>query len=245
MRAGADLRLLRAAVLAAACATLAAAGHLSASGTSVSPWALAAGWAAAFAVAVPLAGRERRSVAAFAAFLGIGQLALHSLYTLGAGTSATTQHHGDSGPVAQARLLLCNDHALTLTDASATRIVRAAGLDPVAPASSAGAHGLLPTGGMLLAHLLAALAAGWLLRSGEAALWRLVRLAAHGPLPLRRAMVLAVSLYAGLLPDAPSPVRPARTAHHPTPATRGTPLPDTVTRRGPPVRTARLFALPA
>ncbi|MFI7274184.1 hypothetical protein [Streptomyces sp. NPDC049879] len=231
--------MLRAAVLAAACATLAAAGHLSAGGTGVSPWALAAGWAAAFAVALAPAGRERRSLPAFAAFLGIGQLALHCLYSLGTAMPPAA-HHGGGGPVAQARLLLCNDHALTLTDASATRIVRAAGLDPVPPAPAAEAHGLLPSGGMLLAHLAAALIAGWLLCRGEAALWRLVRLAARGPLPLRRALLLAVSLYAGLLPDAPDAVRPARTAHHPTPVTQGTPLPDTVTRRGPP-----LFALAA
>ncbi|MFG2138827.1 hypothetical protein [Streptomyces sp. NPDC048650] len=39
-------------------------------------------------------------------------------------------------------------------------------------------HCLLPSLPMLLGHLLAALAAGWLLRRGEASLWRLVRLSA-------------------------------------------------------------------
>ncbi|WP_129841407.1 hypothetical protein [Streptomyces sp. RFCAC02] len=242
MRAGADLRVLRAAVFAAACATLAAAGHLSAGGLGVSAWALAAGWAAAFLVALPLTGRERRSLPALAALLAAGQFLLHGLYSLGA-TGAG--HHG-GGAIAQAHRLLCNDHALALTERSATRIVAAAGLDPAAPAADAGgaAHGLLPSGGMLAGHVLAALAAGWLLRRGEAALWRLVRLAARRPFTLGRVLFLARLLCADLLPGVPV-VRPARTGHHATPATSGTPLPDVVIRRGPPARTAHLFALAA
>ncbi|MYY86544.1 hypothetical protein GT044_35755, partial [Streptomyces sp. SID335] len=47
---------------------------------------------------------------------------------------------------------------------------------------SMGGMGLVPSLPMLLAHVLAALAAGWLLRRGDLALLRLVRLAdgAHG-----------------------------------------------------------------
>jgi len=59
---------------------------------------------------------------------------------------------------------------------------------------------------MLLGHLLAALVAGWLLRRGEAALWRLIRLSVRGaaglaarcPAVLRRARALLSALAAGV-----------------------------------------------
>ncbi|MBL1067960.1 hypothetical protein [Streptomyces sp. 7-21] len=249
MRAGADLRLLRAAVFAAACATLAAAGHLTASGPGVPPWALAAGWAAAFAVAVPLAGRERRSAPAMAALLAAGQLALHCLYCLGQHTASASGAGGRGGVVAQAAGLLCNGHALQLTPGEARRIVTAAGLDPVGggpqPPAGPGPAGALAdsaaallTGPMLLGHLLAATAAGWLLRRGEAALWRLVRLSrrlapADSPLrALRLALRLALAVAARLLP-AVRPPRP-RTGHLPPRPLSGADLPGAATRRGPP-----------
>ncbi|GAB2894154.1 hypothetical protein [Streptomyces mayteni] len=248
MRAGADLRLLRAAVFAAACATLAAAGHLSAGGPGVPAWALATGWFAAFAIAVPLAGRERRSTPALAAALGAGQLALHALYSLGQlgtghGGAAGGGHPG--GTIAQARRLLCNDQVMALTEARAAHIVSAAGLDPAGGAATA-AHDWLPSGPMLLGHLLAAVATGWLLRRGERALFRLLSLARLGdadrafPIALdtlapalRRALRLAGLLCAGatLLPPARRRPHPA---HRPAPAVAGIVLPHALTRRGPP-----------
>ncbi len=268
MTAGAGLRLLRAAVFAAACATLAAAGHLTTGGPGIALWALALGWIAVFVVAVPLAGRERRSAPALAAVLAVAQLALHCLYCLGqhagthataaggSGSSGTAGHGHHSAALELANRLLCNDHAAGLTEAEATRIVTAAGLDPTGPAGTAapamphpGGAGLadavasLASWPMLLGHLLAALVAGWLLRRGEAALWRLVRLSVRWstealaalatlPLPgyLRR---LLRALFGGPRPYAPAG-RPPPPGHHPTPATRGTVLPHAVTRRGPP-----------
>jgi hypothetical protein len=251
MRAGADLRLLRAAVFAAACAALAAAGHLAAAGPGIALWALALGWAAVFAVAAPLAGRERRSTPAIAAALATGQLALHCLYCLGQHGGEGGGAHGASGGgvMAQAARLLCNDHALHLTGAEATGIVTAAGLDPAAPdphqagataESLADAVATLGSVPMLLGHLLAATAAAWLLRRGEAALWRLVRLSTR---TVAQALafflnVLKTLLRALRLGDAtPSyaPVaRPPHRGHHAATATTGTVLPHAVTRRGPP-----------
>ncbi|MGC3002234.1 hypothetical protein ACPF8X_28615, partial [Streptomyces sp. G35A] len=55
-RSGRGLRILRAAVFAAVCVVLAGAGHTLASCTAVPLWTLGAGFAAALAVAAPLAG---------------------------------------------------------------------------------------------------------------------------------------------------------------------------------------------
>ncbi|WP_326598133.1 hypothetical protein [Streptomyces sp. NBC_01803] len=269
MRAGADLRLLRAAVFAAACATLAAAGHLSTAGPGIPLWTLATGWAAAFAVALPLVGRERRSLPAIAAILAAAQLALHVLYHLGQHGTLTARFGGGSssgggggggggGPVALAARLLCDDHAVDLTQAEAVRMVRAAGLGPHAGHGGTGAAA--STGGdsclgdaiaslaswpMLLGHLLAALTAGWLLRRGEAALWQLITLSTQLP-PLRRALRLARVLSGGgPRANVPAPLLPPRADRAFLPAPRGVVLARAVTRRGPPARTAHRFTLAA
>ncbi|MDT0309856.1 hypothetical protein RM780_23290 [Streptomyces sp. DSM 44917] len=280
MRAGADLRMLRAAVFAAACTALGAAGHVSAAGGGIPLPALAAGWAVAFAAALPLTGRERRSVPAIAALLAAGQLGLHLLLTVLAGHGGHGGHgrslagasgHGGHGPggevLALAGRLLCNDRLLGLTEAEAARIVAAAGLGPGGPGSAAGGTagagagvkgatsgatsagadpggvldavagagafaGLTPA--MVLGHLLAALAAGWLLRRGEAALWRLVRLSARRTCPpsLRRALRLAFLLHGARRP-AGSALR-ARGARSAEPPPADVAPPGSVTRRGPP-----------
>src|SRR5213595_1120647 len=81
-RSAADLRLLRAAVFAAVCVMLSAAGHVLGSTATVPLWTLSLGFLAVFCVALPLAGRER-SLPGIAATLGAGQIALHSLFGLG------------------------------------------------------------------------------------------------------------------------------------------------------------------
>ncbi|MEU3835124.1 hypothetical protein [Streptomyces microflavus] len=102
---------------------------------------------------------------------------------------------------------------------------------------------LLPALPMFLAHLLAALAAGWLLRRGEAALFRLARLSAHGAQELaagarlrslRAALALVRALCAGAREQLVCGPRALRTADdEPAPAT-GDPLQHLVVRRGPP-----------
>ncbi|MFI7102893.1 hypothetical protein ACIBK8_26465 [Streptomyces sp. NPDC050161] len=201
-RAAADLRLLRAAVFTAVCVALSAAGHMAGSFASVPLWTLGVACAVVFAVAVPLADRER-TLPGIAAGLAVGQLALHSLFSLGQQCAPGAAPGGtgsgglsDQAVIGLARRLTCGLDGVQINGGEARRILaEGGGVDPaVAGASgmsgmsqplttgsgghSAMAHCLLPSLPMLLGHLLAALVAGWLLRRGEAALWRLVRLSA-------------------------------------------------------------------
>ncbi|MFH0243280.1 hypothetical protein ACGRHY_12810 [Streptomyces sp. HK10] len=286
-RAAADLRLLRAAVFAAVCVTLSAAGHVFAAGQALSAWTLLAGFAAVLATAVPLAGRER-SLPGIAALLALGQLALHFLFSCGqaghavpAAPAPAAPDRGDGGVLALAGRLLCNDRAAAaLSEAEAHRIVADAGLSGALPGghTAAGAADAvagtvtgsaadclryavqsalsLLSGPMLLGHLLAALTMGWLLRRGDAALWRLVRLSAHfadglagglgGPLvrALRTALRCVRALLRGLLPEDAVPVRASRADAAGGPVPPASLLPaHSVIRRGPP--TARDLALAA
>ncbi|MEV6103269.1 hypothetical protein AB0M28_00970 [Streptomyces sp. NPDC051940] len=240
-RAGADLRLLRAAVFAAVCVALSVGGHVLASGGTVPLWSLGAAAVLVLSVAFAAAGRER-SLPAIAALLGVGQLGLHCLFALG--------QHGagprTSGAMDLALRLVCDHSGLTLTEGGARRIVADAGVDPdrLAPVTGVAGHAghaahetvghsaaySLP---MLLGHLLAAVAAGWLLRRGEAALFRLVALAAPAH-SLRGALRLATALRDGLqcaLGAAPAP-RP-RPDERDEPDTSVVPA-HSLSRRGPP-----------
>ncbi|MFI0258887.1 hypothetical protein ACH4OW_07605 [Streptomyces sp. NPDC017056] len=258
-RAAADLRLLRAAVFTAVCVALSAAGHMIGSCAAVPLWTLGVGCAAVFAVAAPLAGRER-SMPGIAVALAVGQLALHTVFALGqhrmAAAPATGGGLSDQAAVTMARHVTCGLGAGQLDGAEARRILGisasgpggtgtpAAGHDAMGQAA-AEAHGLLPSLPMLLAHLLAALAAGWLLRRGEAALWRLVRLSAptarqaavvaetlvgalHGALALVRALCAGLPDAAGARPAACFSYRNDQ-ARPKEPA-----LQHSVVRRGPP-----------
>ncbi|MFG2333571.1 hypothetical protein ACGFMM_28655 [Streptomyces sp. NPDC048604] len=114
---------------------------------------------------------------------------------------------------------------------------------------------LVPSLPMLLGHLLAALATGWLLRHGDLALGRLGRLgrlSAEGATGLaeaafvrhlRAALTLVRSLLAGL-PGLPAsgPGGPARTADDSSPPTTAEALQHTVIRRGPPAGACVLAA---
>ncbi|MFJ3668020.1 hypothetical protein ACIPSE_16365 [Streptomyces sp. NPDC090106] len=284
---GTGLRLLRAAVFAAVCVVLAAAGHTMASCATVPPWSLAAGFAGVFAVAVSLAGRAR-SLVGITGLLAAGQTVLHSLFGMGqhataAATTAAASGTGaaasmsstsamssmgsmgsmgsmssvsDASLVEQAARLLCGTTAAAISPTQAVRILSEARLYPAASDTHTHAaaaqqtsdgmaggslFGLLPSVPMLLGHLLAALAAGWVLRHGDLAVARLSRLSAHGVAEgalvrsLRGALALVRALRAGL-PGAPE-ARAAglpRTAP-PAPAEpRTTALQHTVIRRGPP-----------
>ncbi|MBO8195684.1 hypothetical protein ITI46_29135 [Streptomyces oryzae] len=292
MTAGADLRLLRAAVFAAVCVTVSAAGHLLAADTVLPFTTLALGFGCVFVIAVALAGRER-SLPGIVGLLSLGQIALHLVFSVGAGSqhghagAASAAGREPGGVRALAGKLLCNDSAMGMSEPEARRIVARAGLDPDA-GSTAAAGG---TGGaaehvahaghhavalsfpdtpldclreaaraaagmcevpMLLGHLCAGLLLGWMLRRGEAALWRLVRLSYDAAaaadelvaaLALRTALAYVRALHSGLLPWAPvrsgferpddeTPPRPLLLQH-------------SVHRRGPPARPADTFALAA
>ncbi|MEU5718329.1 hypothetical protein AB0G71_21560 [Streptomyces sp. NPDC020403] len=263
-RAGAGLRLLRTAVFTAVCVVLAAAGHGLAAGAAVPGRTLLAAFLGVFVVTAALAGRER-SLPAIAAALATGQLALHTVFGLGRHAPHPAMPSADDSLIRFASGLVCGEGPSQISAGQAHRIVSAAGIDP---ATVAGAHthlttavtpdtasaadpgtlaallsGLMPSLPMFLGHLIAALATGWLLRRGEIALFRLVRLSVHGARELaagarlralRAAMALVRALRAGL-PGLPAtgPRRPRSAADVPAPAA-GELLQHMVIRRGPP-----------
>ncbi|WP_217248464.1 hypothetical protein [Streptomyces sp. AC602_WCS936] len=262
-RSGNDLRILRAAVFAAVCVVLAAAGHTLASCAGVPLWSLGAGFLGAVLVAAPLAGRER-SLPGIAVLLTVGQTALHTLFGLGQhGTTAVTAAGAatggsgapsDASLVQQAARLVCGTTAAAISPAEAQRILTDARISPATGAHSGAAHhpadalagpsaALLPSLPMLLGHVLAALAAGWLLRRGDLALARLVELSAQSAhsvaeaafvRALRAALSLVRALHAGLAGAPGKGPRPPRAAQPVPPRPCATALQHTVIRRGPP-----------
>ncbi|MFJ3909891.1 hypothetical protein [Streptomyces vinaceus] len=265
--AGAGLRLLRAAVFTAVCVVLSAAGHALASCAAVPWWALVIAFLSVFAVAAPLAGR-RRSLPGIAAGLAFGQLGLHAVFGLGQHSATAAQAPGAADPslAALAARLVCGGNSVPLSPADARQILETAGLDPAALAAQTAAQGAAPlhaghahlaqataapaTGlfstGMLVGHLLAALAAGWLLGRGDAALFRLVELSrgsadADPVRPLRAALAFVRALGAGLAGTPAGAPQAARTAAEPAAHTGRDALHHTVIRRGPP-RTALALA---
>ncbi|MFC8064253.1 hypothetical protein [Streptomyces sp. NPDC057293] len=275
-RSGNDLRILRAAVFAAVCVVLAAAGHTLASCATVPLWSLGAGFLGAVVVAAPLAGRLR-SLPGIVALLTVGQTALHVLFGLGqhgttavtapgtaagAGAAGATGGLSDASLVQQAARLVCGTTAAAISPAQAQRILDDARVAPDAstgathhPADALAGAGdpaaLLPSLPMLLGHVLAALAAGWLLRRGDLALARLVELSAHSAhsvaegafvRALRAALSLVRALHAGLAGAPGTGPRPPRPALLAPPRPLTTALQHTVIRRGPP---SDVFALAA
>ncbi|MGW1539407.1 hypothetical protein ACWCPM_03820 [Streptomyces sp. NPDC002309] len=262
VRTEAGLRISRAAVFAAVCVVLAGAGHAVASCATVPLWTLGAGFLGVLAVAVPLTGRVR-SLPGTAALLAVGQTVLHALFGLGQHATAATAEatRTEAALVARAARLVCGDTG-AMSPAQARQILVEARLHP---GGDSGAHALrhsadalgtatdpsvalLPSLPMLLGHVLAAIAAGWLLRRGDLALLRISELSAPTVAEgtpvrsLRAALALARALYAGLTgaPDARPRIRraPARAVPEP----RTTALQHTVIRRGPPAAVLVLAA---
>ncbi|MFD0371673.1 hypothetical protein [Streptomyces sp. NPDC127114] len=267
-------RLLRAAVFTAVCVVLSALGHALAACAGIAAWSLVAGFLGVFGITVLFAGRER-SLPEIVGALAVGQLGLHALFGLGQRRIAVPPQ-GDDTLLRLAAKLVCGG-ASALNPADAARIVREAGLAPAAAgtagttagsgvhehltgaagatdaaAATARAAELVPSLPMLLGHLLAALATGWLLRRGDLALGRLVTLSAQGAVELaecalvrslRAALSLVRTLLAGL-PGAPAtgPRGPARTAADSSPPPVAEALQHTVIRRGPPAARCVLAA---
>ncbi|MFF3462111.1 hypothetical protein [Streptomyces sp. NPDC002619] len=205
---GAGLRILRAAVFAAVCVVLAAAGHTLASCATVPLWTLGAGFLGSLLLVAPLAGRTR-SLPGIAALLALEQTVLHTLFGLGqhgmaaasSGTTATGSMGAmdpmggmsDATLVERAARLVCGTSAAAISPTHAYRLLSDAHLLDAsgtkmsaiphagdATSSSASMAQLLPPLPMLLGHVLAAVTVGWLLRRGDLALLRLIELSAHG-----------------------------------------------------------------
>lgn len=161
MTAGADLRLLRAAVFAAVCVTLSAAGHSLTAGGRIPLWSAGLAFVLVFAVAAPLAGRER-SLPGIAALLAAGQLALHTLFacerpaargaaahTAGAHGGAAQGVQGSGADVRSlaAQLLCREDAAGGMSESRARRVLADAGIDPARIGGHAGHAGHAGHGG--------------------------------------------------------------------------------------------------
>ncbi|MCD9879935.1 hypothetical protein [Streptomyces guryensis] len=139
------LRSLRAAVFAAVCVTLAAAGHSLAGHPTPALWADGVGFATVFALGCPLAGRER-SLTGICAAMAVVQAGLHMFF------DATSLHTGPGMPTTPG------------VPGSVTASVTASVMTY---------HGA--DGRAMTAHAAAALVAAWWLRRGEAAVWSLLR----------------------------------------------------------------------
>ncbi|WP_030898123.1 MULTISPECIES: hypothetical protein [unclassified Streptomyces] len=256
-RPGHSIRMFRAAVFAAVCVVLAGAGHAVASCDGVPPWTLGAGFLGVVAVAAPLAGRVR-SLPGIATLLAAGQTVLHALFGLGQhGTTATPSMPtgaSDTALVQQAARLVCGTTAAAISPAQAQKILSDARIQPATEAhthlaDAAAPASLWPSLPMLLGHVLAAIAAGWLLRNGDLALLRLTDLSAQGVAEktlvrsLRAALALVRALRAGL-PGAPEAPGGLTHAVHPAPGMPGTTaIQHTVIRRGPPTAASSVSAL--
>ncbi|MZD09568.1 hypothetical protein GTW43_31485 [Streptomyces sp. SID5785] len=252
-RSAAELRLLRAAVFAAVCVVLSAAGHVLGSTASVPLWTLSLGFLAVFCAAVPLAGRER-SLPGIATLLGVGQITLHTLF--GAGQHGSmAMGSAEPSVVERAARLMCGAGASALSPVQARRILDDAGV-PAGEAQhhmgqAAGVMALVPSLPMLLGHVLAAAGAGWLLRRGDLALSGALRLSrasaqcvTEGALvrSLRGALALVRALRAGL-PETPRGLGAVRRgAFLAPPRLRTVALQHSVSRRGPPAGEAFLLA---
>ncbi|WP_042383158.1 hypothetical protein [Streptacidiphilus melanogenes] len=213
-----DLRVLRALPFATVCVLVSALGHVWAGGGPVPLPTLLVGLVLVALPAAALAGRER-GLPAIASGLVVGELGLHTLFHLtareGGGMAGMPSMAGGSDPIARlAASLLCGPLPQGKT---AWQIVADAGLDPhlyAAAPTAAGATtpwtllGLTPA--MLVGHLLAALVAGWWLRRGEAALFRLLALAVE---PLRALVRQLVGLLTTVLASA-AHAAGLRFAHH-------------------------------
>ena len=248
------LRLIRAAVFAAVCVVLAAVGHALASCATIPVWTLGAGFLVMCALVAPLCGRER-SLPGIVALLAAGQTALHVVFGLGQHTSGGASMASmpgmaptaDAHLVAQAARLLCGTTVAAISPEHAYRILTEARVYEVAAHPvPAGEPELLPSLPMLLGHVLAAVAAGWLLRRGDSALLRLIDLSVRGVAEgalvrsLRGALTLVRALLAGL-PGVPG-IHTPRADQLAPPRLRHAELQHTVVRRGPPVSGLALAA---
>ncbi|WP_432030912.1 hypothetical protein [Streptomyces sp. 1222.5] len=212
MSASPVVRGLRAAVFAAVCVLLAAAGHGLAMGDMPPLWADAGGFLAVFALGCALGGRERSLAGIGAAMLGT-QAGLHLAFRAA---------HRGSTPNSSSRTAATPGHTMTAMQAHMAHMAHLTHAHPVHLHTAA--HPTA-TGHATVAHLVAALVAAWWLRRGEAALWSL----------LRRAGTLVPGLVAWWR-DAPLPAHAAsapRLPADPAPPRR-TPLRHAVHRRGPP-----------
>ncbi|MGW2398893.1 hypothetical protein ACWCYY_20295 [Kitasatospora sp. NPDC001664] len=264
MESGRVVRAGRAAVFAATCVLLGAAGHVLMSGDTVPGWVLAAAFGAVGVLGWLTARRERGPLLVTGLTVGV-QAALHLLFSLGQATDRGAVAAGADGTAVQwARLLLCNGHPLS--PGEAVRLVEDAGLDLdalgppvdglaalVVPAATAGTHahaaghlagGHLHAAAAPAAHQMTGGGFGMLAAHLVAALLLGLWLAAGERAVFRLGRTVAAWLFAPvlLLLRAFAPATPPRPRRRPDPAPRLRLLllVHAITSRGPPPGTAVL-----
>ncbi|MGW1621827.1 hypothetical protein [Streptomyces sp. NPDC002172] len=213
MSASPAVRSLRAAVFAAVCVLLAAAGHGLAMGDMPPLWADAAGFAVVFALGRALAERERGLPE-----IGVGMLLTQAGLHFGfdAARAVTPAAPAPAMTMAPTRM---HGHAMA-------GMANMSGMPGIHGVAQQYPHVHVLTAHATLAHVVAALVASWWLRRGEAALWSL----------LRRAAALVPGL-AAWWHDAPLPVPaggPRLAPAGPIRPRRLLALRHAVSRRGPP-----------
>jgi hypothetical protein len=220
------LRAARAAVFAALCVLVGAVGHDAFSVGSLPLWSLLVGGAAVFLAVAPLTRRER-GLPTILALMAAVQIGLHELFTAAQRSAAPMSMPMAMPPRGE---FWCGH-------TEPPGVIQA--MHNVAmPTAGAPQHSM--TGGMLLAHVAAALVAAWWLRRGEAAVWSLARTLRLG-LALLAPLVLLALLVAALVPWTPARRRAAVATRTPARVGPGRLLRFELARRGPPM-TAAAFA---
>ncbi|QGZ48636.1 hypothetical protein GPZ77_09765 [Streptomyces sp. QHH-9511] len=220
------IRALRAALFAAVCVTLAAVGHSSMSAHDIPRPSLYLAFAVTGGLAWLAGGRRRGAYAIGGGLLAV-QAALHLIFSTG-GAHHTGAGHGTAHADALPRGSMAGASMGGATMEAPNTAGSTMGHAATEPAMQmVTGH---TSGGMLAAHLLAALICGLWLARGEAAIFGLARVVggALALTPLRR--LLALARLRVRVPELPHPVRPR-------PHTRrllGVVLAHTLSRRGPP-----------
>ena len=154
------LRAARAVVFAALCVLVGAVGHDAFSVGAIPVWALLVGGAAVVLVVAPLTQREIGLPTILVLMAGV-QVGLHELF-------AAAQRGADHMSMPMAMPPRGEFWCGHTEPAGVTQVMQ-----NVAMPGSPPQHSM--TGGMLAAHVVAALVASWWLRRGEAAVWSLAR----------------------------------------------------------------------
>lgn len=165
MMAVGSLRLARAAIFAALCVGLSAAGHVWMSGDVIPLWSVGLAFGVLTASGYVLARRQFGFVAISALML-LGELGQHYLFAAAQGPMVDQQVPAlpqfVSGRVVPASAWICGM--------------------PHSAAMNRGAVGGF--GGMVAAHIVAGLVAAWWLRCGDAAVFRMLRVLAAMAVPM-------------------------------------------------------------
>ncbi|MFC9581256.1 hypothetical protein ACFVJ8_00105 [Streptomyces yangpuensis] len=220
----APLRATRAAMFAAMCVALGAAGHSHMSGTDVPVFGLLGAFGVTFGLAWLVAGRRRGPLGITAAVLSV-QGVLHLVF------SGSQAARSVAGPAATR-----GHHHMPAAAPGTAGTADAAGMADMADMAGAAGHG---GAGMITAHVLAGLlCAAWLAR-GEAAVFRLARVLGAAALHAARPLARALDLVRARVAAPPAP--PVFRAPFPRPRRLcGAVHAHAVVRRGPPWRGSAL-----